>query len=242
MFQGTLIYFSHGLGWLEGIRVIHELMEAIGARPRPWGGEGEIYSLTGHPQYDYVSQPSHEAILNAQSVHVAYDSQLEKVCENRINSTYSFIYNTQENIWRMDYDINLLPQAVYDAKGNDGEGNPMKCNYKLAEVLKFYDLVKYLHLELKSELTAGSDLDDFMTFGEDSGTFYGYDSILRFDRNGWCRLIAPYEERRDIVDADLDSSKIDGNIVRKWCLDSKEPMKIKVSAEFSEFLNKAINL
>ena len=231
MLQGTTIYFSDGLGWLEAVRIIHELMEAIGACPSLWGGEGEIYSLTGHPQYDYVSQPSHEAILKAESVCFCYDSQLEKRCGNRINSTYGVLYLPQEKIWRMDYDVNLYPPAIDYAKGNDGDGKPSNYNYKLSEALKFYDLVKYLHIELKSKLTAGSRLDDYMQFGEDEGTPWGYDSVLRFDKSGRCRLIAPYEERRDIVQADLD--------YMNWCLDSEEPMEIKVSSEFLKSIGKS---
>jgi len=230
MFQGTTIYFSQGLPCLEGISIIIELMRTLGAQPRILGGEKGLYSLKGCSQRRYVSWPSHEAILKAETVYFCYDSQIEKVCGARIDSTYNFTYNTQENVWRMSYDTNLFPPAIDYAKGNDGDGEPSKYNYKLSEVLKFYDLVKYLHLELESKLTAGSCQDDYMQFGEDEDQPGGYDSVLRFDKSGRCRLIAPYEERRDIVQEDLDFNN--------WCLDSKEPVEIKVSAEFSAFLKR----
>lgn len=239
MFQGTTIYFTQGLPCYESVGIIDRLMQIIGAQPRILGDKEGVYSLKKCNQYKYVPSLSCEAILRAETVYFCYDFHIEKVCGNRINSTYNYTYLTQEKIWRLNYDVNLLPAAVYEAKGNDGDGNPSKYNYKLAEVFKFYDLVKYLHLELKSELTAGSCLDDYMQFGEDEGTHWGYDSILRFDKNGQCRLIAPYEERRDIVKTDLDSSEIDGNIVANWCLDIKQPRKIEVSAEFLKLIMKS---
>ena len=139
-------------------------------------------------------------------------------------------FKKQHNEWYMDINRPLDPSISYD-----------ECiisdNYEYRDIMSVYNLTKCLHVITESQITAGCKQSAWADFGDYEGTHYGYDSIVRFDNKGRCRLIRPYEESRKVTQKDLETKEIDGKVVANWCVDTEESVEINVSGEFLQSIN-----
>ena len=227
--DGTHIYFDRAKGWDEGQKIISKTMIAMGARLKVYE-EGNSISLRGLKRdparckipYDL----NHELIQEASEIHLVFDRNLKMMSGEVEENTYTFIYLRKFKRWRLDAPENLEIIVVLDGLKKIISGHNV---YDYSEALKLYELIKYLHHKLDSQLTAVSMTDSYMAFREDEGEPWGYDSIMRLDRNGQCRLVKPYEERREI-------SKEEYREWPGWRMDSDEPAEIKVSEEFLKLI------
>ena len=227
-FDGTAIYFDQAKDWLEGQKVISKIMKCLGARLRIYDDDSSIWlrGLSGGSQripFDL----NHDLLQEASEIHLEFNDDLKMLGGEVLEKTYTFVYVRKFKRWRLDAPANLEPVHVYDSISRNEIGRNV---YDYSEALKLYELIKYLHHKLDSQLTAASMTDSYMVFGEDEGEPWGYDSIVRLDRNGRCRLVKPYEEKREI-------SKEEYSEWPGWRMDSDEPAEIKISDEFFQLIS-----
>ena len=236
LFEGTNFFFDKGKDWISGITVIKKAMDVVGAKleSAPSFPNGYI-NLRGLPSQRIEFTIDHRLISAAREAKVFFRGEFLLANGQIRDGYYKFCYYTEECRWQLETSVNLHPIPAYESVSLIREGFFNRFAY--SETLRLYNLVKYLHYSLNSELTAASMVCQDVVFGESEGTHMGYDSILRFDRTGRCRLVRPYEENLDITKEDFESRKVDGNIVANWCLDSKEPLDIKIPNDFIESLN-----
>ena len=228
-FDGTTIYFDQAKDWLEGQKVISQLMTTLGATLKVCD-DGNSICLSGlkrEPSWCEIPfDLNHELLQEASEIHLVFNDSLKMLDGGVREKRYTFVYIRTFNRWRLDAPANLEPIHVYDSIDRNEIGHNI---YDYSEALKLYELIKYLHHKLDSQLTAVSMTDSYMAFREDEGEPWGYDSIMRLDRNGQCRLVKPYEERREI-------SKEEYREWPGWRMDSDEPAEIKVSEEFLKLI------
>lgn len=228
-FDGTTIYFDQAKDWLEGQMIIMRIMTTLGASLKINDDHSSMW-LRGLPSgsQKIPFDLNHELLQEASEIHLEFNDNLKMLGGEVREKTYTFIYLRKFKRWRLSAPANLEPIHVYDSISRNEIGHNI---YDYSEALKLYELIKYLHHKLDSQLTVASMKDSYMSFGEDEGEPWGYDSIMRLDRDGRCRLVKPYEENREISKEEYHEWS--------WRMDSDEPVEIKVYEEFLKLIKES---
>lgn len=104
-----------------------------------------------------------------------------------------------------DIDLALSWAMDYTHPNNHNQ----KDYYTMEEVLTTYNLIKKIFLDAGFQFATAFSKDHYFCFGDQHSESVGYDRLMRLDRIGVNRLIAPYEECRriEMKDIGIDSAK-----------------------------------
>ena len=234
-YHETLIYFLEGKNWLECIDELILSFEQCGFEltKKKYKDEKWCFSYNGQKGLGYRGE---------NNIHLKELEFAESICLSFMNERLievDMTYRPESNEWSMTLNKNLAPQVCYDGIITN--------EYYSDDLIFVYNFIKHLHIVLDSQLTIGSEQRNYCGFDEQEGSIFGCDSIFRFDRNGRCLLVRPFEERRPIISEDLYS--IDGKkdcklstdspyeLYYNWHMHSHKPVPITPSEEFRQQIN-----
>lgn len=224
MEKGTTVHLTHpsSQDWNEKLRKIHQILTDYGLVMRS-NAESYYIKESTSADYKYVASLDDMDIDGLELCQVSYNRSVphDWSCISLAVKPKKIIEGEElHTLWTIDSGVELDTTFVEYEFGYPDS----KITYQ--DVLDHYNLIKKIFVLAEFEVAWGSKLGNFFNFDEVDAH-----SIFRFDRNGPCRVVVPYEERRTIEGSEMklrpDYARPRGNVIDMSTIDCVDPIPIK---------------